>query len=259
MRALFPAIVTFGAACTPAPAASPPSEGSGPTASVLTYNVNFERFDAATVDAIVEADADVVFLQETTAAWEEAFREQLAERYPMMVFHPWDPDGGMGVLTSRALSVHQRFDSPVGKFPATCLVVDTAIGPIRALHVHLHPPLDSGGLVTGYFTTTGKRATEIQAYSGCFGVTPDLVLGDFNEEEGDATAHVEGLGLRDAASAYPPVTRTWRWDSDFGELTGRPDHVYYGPSLTPTAVDVLEIGASDHRPLRVELQRVADP
>jgi endonuclease/exonuclease/phosphatase (EEP) superfamily protein YafD len=240
------------ACADPPPPAVP---GAGPALKVLSYNVNFERFDEATVDAIAEADADVVFLQETTTEWEEAIGERLAERYPTRVFHAWEPDGGMAVLSAGAVEVRERLDSPVGKFPATCLTVETTIGPIDALHVHLHPPLDEGGLLTGYFTTTGKRRTEIEAYAGCFGADPDVILGDFNEEEGDATAFVEGKGFRDAASAVGTPERTWSWQTDWVELTGRPDHVYYGPELTPSAVEVLDGGPSDHRPLLVTLQR----
>jgi endonuclease/exonuclease/phosphatase (EEP) superfamily protein YafD len=47
--------------------------------SMLTYNVNFggPRPDLA-VEAIAEADADVVCLQETNPAWERMVRDALA-------------------------------------------------------------------------------------------------------------------------------------------------------------------------------------
>lgn len=237
-------------ACAPAPL--PP--GEGPTVSFLSYNVNFERFDPATVDAIAAADADVVLLQETTATWQAALRARLSDRYPTMTFHSHDPDGGMGLLARRPATVRARMDSPVGKFPATCLDVATALGTLRVLHVHLHPPLDEGGFLTGYFTTGDDRAAEVAAYLAC---APDLAVGDFNEAEGDAVDRIEAAGLRDAASAFPPPTRTWSYASAYGELEGRPDHVFFGPTLVPVEVAVLEAGASDHRPLRVEFKRRA--
>ncbi len=49
---------------------------------VMTYNVNFGApAREAAVDAIAEASADVVCLQETTPEWEELLRQRLSERY----------------------------------------------------------------------------------------------------------------------------------------------------------------------------------
>ena len=56
------------------PAAPVLPSGEGRVLTVLTYNVNFERFDPATIEAIASADADLVLLQETTAQWEAALR-----------------------------------------------------------------------------------------------------------------------------------------------------------------------------------------
>lgn len=244
--------------CTePAPAPAPLAPPDAPAIRVLSYNVNFEQFDLATIDAILDADADVVFLQETTAQWEAALRAGLATAYPFIELRHHDPDGGMGVLSREPFETVAWIPSPVGGFPAWCLALDTAIGPLNALHVHLHPPLDEdGSLLAGYFTTDDERQAEIAAYLQCFGGPPDLAAGDFNEGEGDAIDHVLAAGLRDAASAFPPPTRTWRWDTRFGELEGRPDHVFHADTFAPRRVDVLETGGSDHRPLRVELARL---
>ncbi len=237
----------------PVPPPLPPA--TGPTLSVLSYNVNFERYDERTVAAITSANADIVLLQETTAVWESAIRASLGTVYPTILFHPHDPDGGQGVLSRFPLQVHARLDSPAGMFPATCLTLDAPGGPLSLVHVHLHPPLEDGSLLRGYFTTSDQRFAEMQAYLGCFDTPPDLVAGDFNEGEGDALDLLVAAGLFDAASAFPPVAETWSWQSDFGLLTGRPDHVYYGPDWVPQRVDVLPGGASDHHPLRVDLRR----
>lgn len=242
LNRLLPPLLVAACAPTPVPASD------GPGLRLLTYNVNFERLDPATVDAIAAADADVVFLQETTAPWESAIRARLS--YPTMLFRSHDPDGGMAILSRWPVAEQAWMDSPVGAFPAWCVVIESPLGPLRALHVHLHPPLDENGLLSGYFTTGGKRRAEIEAYLPCL---PDLAVGDFNEESGDAVSMVEARGLRDAAGATP--TRTWRWETSFGELQGRPDHVFVGPGIGVRKVEVLETGASDHRPLRVELQR----
>jgi endonuclease/exonuclease/phosphatase (EEP) superfamily protein YafD len=243
-----------GCAAVSAPAPIP----SGPRLTVLTYNVNFEQYDPATVAAIATADADLVVLQETNARWEAEVRRTLADRYPTIRFEAHEPDGGMGVLSRFPVTPIAWRPSPVGKFPAWCLAVETPHGPLNVLALHLHPPLDEeGSLLAGYFTTSGARLTELTDHLGCFAGPPDLALGDLNEGEGDAVDLLVARGLSDAAEALPPAVRTWRWDTPIWELEGRPDHVFHGPGWAPAAVDVLELGASDHRPLRVTLARVA--
>lgn len=241
-------IVLLG--CTAPPLVAP----TGPAASILTYNINFEQFDPSTIDAIEAVDADVVFLQETTRQWEDALRPRVQTEYQAL-FHPYDPDGGQGVLARGAVEVVRRVASPVGMFPATCLRVETVVGWLDVIHVHLHPPLINDSLLQGYFTTEGKRLSELQVYLECFDGPPDLVVGDFNEGEGAALELLEQRGLRDAATLLGEPKRTWAWSHWTGELEGRPDHVYVGPALVPTRVEVRETGGSDHRPLIVELRR----
>ena len=127
------------------------------------------------------------------------------------------------------------------------------IGELDILHVHLHPPLDEdGGLVVGYFTTSDARTQELMHHLR--GAPPDLVLGDFNEGEGPAVSRLEAFGMRQAQAAWPPLELTWRWDTGTTELVGRPDHVFVAPRLRVAAVQVMQRGGSDHRPLRVAIE-----
>src|SRR4051812_13389564 len=77
-----------------------PETPTGLHFSVLTYNVNFggPRPDPA-IDAIRRADADVVCLQETTPAWEDLIRAELADVYPYISFHTGPVASGMGMLS----------------------------------------------------------------------------------------------------------------------------------------------------------------
>jgi endonuclease/exonuclease/phosphatase (EEP) superfamily protein YafD len=224
---------------------------------VLSYNVNFEQVDARTLDALLDADADVALLQEATPEWEAVIRPAAADRYPFVEFRYGPPDGGMAILSRYAVETVAWIPSPANSFPAWCVTFDTPLGRLRTLHVHLHPPLDEGGLMSGYFTTDEERLAEIEHFLQCFDGPPDLAVGDFNEGEGPAVDRVVAAGLRDAAEISPPPARTWAYDTRFGELEGRPDHVFVGPALGVAAVDVREVGGSDHRPLRVTLGRPA--
>lgn len=224
---------------------------------IVTYNVCFERPDAATVEAIAEIDADLVFLQETNSAWKELLEERLRERYPVRRYHAHDPDGGMAILSRHPVTRDEVVPSVADAFPAWCLRFDTPTGPVDVLSVHLHPPLHDDSLVAGYFLTGDDRHREIVAHLRCFDGTPDLAVGDFNEEEGDAVSHLEGLGMQQAQLSHPPAERTWRWPTPFGELSGRPDHVFVGPGWAVARVSVPLVGASDHWPVHAAVRRVA--
>jgi endonuclease/exonuclease/phosphatase family metal-dependent hydrolase len=223
-----------------------PSEGQ---LSIVSYNVCFERPDARTVDALAELDADVVLLQETNEEWQRRIDAGLADRYPTRRFHHHEPDGGLGLLSKLPVTRLEERASPVGAFPAWCVELAGPRGPLRVLAVHLHPPLRDDSLIKGYFMTGGDRHQEIVSYGSCFDGPPDLAIGDFNEREGEATKHLETLGMRQAQHSFPPAERTWRWPTSLGELSGRPDHVFVGPRWRARAVRVPQVGASDHWPL----------
>jgi endonuclease/exonuclease/phosphatase (EEP) superfamily protein YafD len=260
-RALAIAALLACAGCEAEPAAGllrgTPGEGA---LWVLSYNVNFERPSQATVDAIGEIDADVVFLQETTGPWEELLRAGLADRYETILVHDAEREGGMTILSRHPIEERAVSESPLGAFPAWCVTIDTPLGALDALAVHLHPPLDEeGSLIVGFFTTDEKRSQELTHHLECFEDAPDLVVGDFNEGSGGALEQLASLGMLDAQEAHPPLEKTWSWEHWATELQGRPDHVLAGGELRVSAVQVVQAGASDHRPLRAAIQRAEAP
>jgi endonuclease/exonuclease/phosphatase family metal-dependent hydrolase len=250
---MLPGFLAYVLACAD-PAPAPPS-AAGEGLVVLTYNVNFERVNGETIDAMRAAEADLIFLQETHPAWLARIEPALAATHPHRVVQDHPPDGGSAVFSRWPLRAHATPASPVGAFPAQCVLADTPLGPLAILHVHLHPPLDANGLVSGYLSTGALRGQELRAHLGCFGRPPDLALGDFNEEAGEAVDAALSAGLVDAASALGVATRTWRWDTGVTELEGRPDHVFVGRAWRPTSAEAPERGGSDHLPLRVRLAR----
>lgn len=253
-RAALLCVLVVGCGSDPAPRAPGQLRGSPSDDAlwVATYNVNFERPSDVTVAAIAAADADVVFLQETHEAWEQAIDEALD--YPHVEFRHDQAEGGMAILSRYPFEIRRHGRAPQSAFPSTRLVAHTPLGELDVLHVHLHPPLDEdGSLVVGYFTTSTRRYDELVHQLGAR--TPDLVLGDFNEGEGPAIEHLESLSMAQAQTTLGPPERTWTWDAGATELEGRPDHVFAGRALRVTGVQVLLRGDSDHRPLRVALER----
>lgn len=241
-----------GASCAPSRSPRPPARGE-PTLSVLTYNVNYGMAgDPDTLEALRSANADLVLLQETTESWEAVLRGELATLYPHMSFRHCCGAGGLGVLSKTEFSEHEYFRAPRAWFPAWRLLVETRLGQVQVLNVHLRPQIsDSGSVVSGYFTTPPVREREIAAYATTLeGELPTLVVGDFNENEsGRALTYLKLRGFRSALPEFDPDADTWRWQTSLGQVNAQLDHIVYDPSLDPLSATVIEAGRSDHYPV----------
>lgn len=235
----------------------PPIPASAPELSVLSFNVNFGvGHDPRNVAAVADADADLVLLQETTDESEAVFREALAGTYPHVLFRDCCNAGGLGVLSKHPIREEAWIEPTVGWFPAWRVVVDTPLGRVQALDVHLRPPMSDGGSwVAGYFTTRDDRREEIAAFWPAMDPKlPTIIAGDFNEDaQGRAIAFLAEKGLVSALPQVDPRAKTWRWQTKLGKLRMMLDHVVYGPGLELRSAEVLDRGTSDHLPVLVVL------
>lgn len=234
-----------------------PVPAGAPELRVLSFNINYGvGHDPSNVAAVAEADADLVLLQETTAESEAVFREALADTYPHVLFRDCCNAGGLGVLSKHPIREEAWLEPTVGWFPAWRVVVDTPLGPVQALDVHLRPPMSDGGSwVAGYFTTRDDRREEIAAFWPALDrELPTIVAGDFNEDaQGRAIAFLREQGLASALPQVDPRAKTWRWQTKLGKLRMMLDHVVYGPELQLRSAEVLDRGTSDHLPVLVVL------
>lgn len=240
----------FGAA-----PAAPPADR---TLIVMSYNVNFGLGgDPEGLDAIRGGGADLVVLQETTPAWEEAIRADadLVARYPHMRFRHCCGAGGLAFLSRHPLD-EREYVPPVGDgwFPAWRVIVDAPQGRLQVLAVHLRPPLDErGSIVGGYLVSKSIRRAEIETFAPLLDADPGLpalVVGDFNEDaEGSALRFLAGRGLRSALHVLDPTATTWRWATSVGTVTARLDHIVHDPRLIAVDARVMKRGRSDHFPV----------
>lgn len=228
---------------------------------LVTYNVNYANPDVtSTLDAIADADADVVLLQEVTAEWQHALLDRFGAAFPYHVFrlHPTRAPGGLAVLSKVPIEAEELLPCPErGWFPAERLVLRAPWGRIQVLHVHLRPAIDGGSWVRGYLTTPPLRRREIEAYwRKLRHEMPTIVAGDFNEAPtGTALAYLARHGMARIAAAGPP---TWHYTT---ELRGRRadvlrldlDHVLVDRTLRARDARVLDAGTSDHRPVVVTI------
>ncbi len=253
-------ILAIAACVRPTRTARAPRPGR-PSVTVMTFNVNFGLAgDRNTVDAIRQGGADVVLLQETTPEWEQALRADLHGPYPRMAFRHCCRAGGLGVLSKWPFREMDYIPAPSGWFPAWRLIVETPLGGLQVLVVHLRPPVsDAGSYVSGYFNTPPIREREIAAYFGRLDPSlPTIVAGDFNEGDGGrAVAFLAARNLRSVLPEFHPEADTWRWTTSVGTIRGRLDHILYDPRLDPLDARVLPFGRSDHLPVVVTFERAS--
>ena len=141
---------------------------------------------------------------------------------------------------------------PTSWFPAARVILQTPVGRIQVLNVHLRPPMsDKGNVVSGYFMTPPIREQEISTFVAALDPNlPTLIVGDFNEgEHGRAVRWLSNHGFHSALPEFQPQARTWRWATSVGTLRGDYDHLCYDARLQPISAEVRNIGQSDHLPV----------
>jgi endonuclease/exonuclease/phosphatase family metal-dependent hydrolase len=229
--------------------------------AVMTYNVNYANPDTAgSMDAIATADADVVLLQEVTPAWQAVLEKRFAKLYPHRAFHAAGV-GGMAVLSKHEITAEELWLHPKGGFsPAQRLVVESPIGTIQIVNVHLRANIDKGSWVIGWTTTPAIRLREIETYWKKLATMPTIIAGDFNElPDAKAIQFLAGKGLVRIATTGP---KTWHHVVEVrgkkrDGLSADIDHVIVDKSFTASDPHVVDAGASDHRPVVVTLERAS--
>ena len=233
----------------------PPQPAANGRFSVLTFNVNYSKPKRAQViDAIRQAGADVVCLQEADQAWEQALREELAGQYPQMLFRGgFFRAGGIAILSRFPIAEEACFRPKAGLFPVLLARVETPAGAVYFLNVHLRPPQWLGGPVH-------HRKEMEEALAKCEGLAPLIVLGDFNEPDtGAAVALLKARGMSDALDLCEPAAVTWRWQGNWATIGARLDHILAEPPLRCLSARVITSEASDHRPVLAVFQSTGRP
>ncbi len=234
----------------PTPAPAKPVAGGSLT--VASYNVNFGLTgDQDILELLRDLGADVVFLQETHRGWERAIRAELADEFPHMAFrHHRVRPGGLAVLSRFPFDDGGEISETAGAFPAWRVVVDSDLGRVQFLNVHLYPPVlrHRRGWWRAYFESQKIHREEIEGFAEALDPElPTVVLGDFNEDAaGPAVKWLQARGLSLALSERAP---TWRWETRLGTIHWELDHVLHGPRLRTVSAKVVEAGSSDHFPI----------
>lgn len=260
-RSLLLLLVLVGACVREAEVGNEPSEAVTPLElSVLSYNVNYGLAgDPSAIMAIVDADADLVLLQETTAEWELALRDSkaIADAWPHLRFHHCCGAGGLALLSRWPITAFEILEPPPQSdawFPAARAVVETPIGPVELLDVHLRPPVATAeqGWLGALSSTPAVREAEVQHHMPALALDmPTVIAGDFNEGDGGrALRRLRDAGFVDVLAQLKVRGHTWRW----GGLRARLDHMLVDDHFELLAAEIVDAGHSDHLPLRASLR-----
>lgn len=252
-RLLALVLVLFGSGCASRPPANlVPAE---PSLRVVTYNINWGMaHPSLVIDFLREQTADIVFLQETHAAWEALLKAQLGASYPHTAFVSSGGAGGIAILAKQELHDVRALPAQAGWFPALRAEVDTPVGRVLVLNVHLRPPLSDRGSATpsALYESPRIHRAELAAFLPETEVDlPLIVAGDFNESgRSGAAGELRERGLINALAIYDARTRTWEWPVFSGvTLRRRYDHVLFNRWLHCTGARVADVRASDHFPV----------
>jgi endonuclease/exonuclease/phosphatase (EEP) superfamily protein YafD len=266
VRSLWPILVVVAACGEGRPPTRKQPAGPEPSAMrVMSYNVNFGiAGDVPSIEAIERANPDIVLLQETNEVWERAITDKLGARYAHRRFQgptgTWAA-GGMGILSRYPIVALDQLDAPGALFFAWRVVVDSKLGRIQLVNVHLRPPMSDGGSwVVGYFTTRADRLREIEHHLAALDPKlPTIIAGDFNEEgDGRAIERLKAIGFADALARHAGKQRTWEWPVGSMTLKFQLDHIMHDDHFIPVTAAVVEAGNSDHKPIWADFERM-DP
>jgi endonuclease/exonuclease/phosphatase family metal-dependent hydrolase len=222
---------------------------------IVTYNVNWGFVHPDKVARYLATEnADVVCLQETHRHWKESLNKQLSRQYPYGIFREWGNAGGIAIISKYELQDANLIEPNGTWFPALYTWIDTPVGKIQILNVHLRPPVSDEGKVSAwaYLKTGDFHKMELDWFLARTNPNqPMIILGDFNEDEkGKAIRQLFAAGWTNALSRYDKKTDTWKWKTSAGlELKNRYDHILYNSFLDCTAAKVTESDASDHSPV----------
>jgi endonuclease/exonuclease/phosphatase family metal-dependent hydrolase len=240
------------AACGPAPLEPRDPDPGVPHFVVQTYNILDENgADPGTLEAIGAGNADVVCLQEVTPEWERALRARYEGVYQYTMFHALSGSEGLAFLSRFPLLDLGFHEEIHGWHPAWHAQVDTDMGPIQILNVHLRSMFTGRpSAATAYFSTSSDHVEEVQGFSAaCEKGIPTVVMGDFNEEpDGAAVAYLESRGFQNALPLYHPGQPTWHQPPSW-QMEQTIDHILFDHAFIPLNAWVENIGNSDHLPV----------
>lgn len=227
---------------------------------VATYNLNYaNRSSDEVLDAIAEADADILCLQETTPNSERFLRRKLAADYPEFYAagHKGKHFAERFVIASKRKLRDVVFEPPgEGPFGFHHAIFDHQGTDIRIVNVHLLPfvvPRNAtlSDAMKVVAATETIHATEIaEILNVVDGSNPAIVAGDFNSLSTFAAptalmdvGFIDSYGaVHEKADTHP----TWQWPTRPIPLRLRIDYIFHSKHFRPLNSAIIRREGSDH-------------
>ncbi len=233
---------------------------------VVSYNINWREGSwkknnrQSTVKAIKTVHADVLLLQETTAAWEKLLNRKLRRRFRYYRYTHIPNGGGLAIFSRYPILSSQLIPAKDGWYPAEQYLIKTPLGKIEFFNIHLIPTIDSPHPTSGlrkykFYQSLALREQEIRYfYTKMSRRHPTIIAGDFNEgDTGESVKFLRKSGFVDAT--LQTKDHTWHWPMLLWTLASKYDRIFYSPELKAKKVQVLQEGSSDHYPLVVDFTK----
>jgi endonuclease/exonuclease/phosphatase family metal-dependent hydrolase len=261
MGMLLPAGVQEGVAApetpTTRPATRPATQPATVTFTVATYNINFGNPNLKGIAGTIrKADADVVCVQESTAAARGYLTRHLQRLYPHMRFRDGRYAEGFAFLSRVPISHLKFLPRTAGYFGTWLCQVKLGGRQVQIANVHLQPTLpprkaDLRELWKRFVSTERTRLREIAALHKKLSKTlPVIVAGDFNAPPMLPTAaFLTERGFTDSfASVTEDAARyhTWHWHWQGVHWRQRLDYIFHSKHMRTQSSRILPSSASDH-------------
>lgn len=259
---VLPALIAFGVLYAPAfIPKSPLPPSSAPEITVLSYNIlAINRNLEAVADVILEADADIIAIQEAHIDFQTYAETNLIERYPYIVSQQaptFSRAEGRMILSKYPITsahIEAGYARTILYLRAEIEIADETIA---VYNVHLHPPTPHW-----VFSTERRHGDlEVLLSDAANDSLPVLLVGDFNMS--DATQD-----YRLTASHYTDTYRERANNIGTSHPNGgvfyhrlslipsfiRIDYIFHDAYFAGVEAQVIRAGSSDHFPLWARLR-----
>jgi endonuclease/exonuclease/phosphatase family metal-dependent hydrolase len=242
------------------PASPPPASQPAPCLTLATFNISYDSKDpAAIAQAIRQSKADIVCLQETSAASEKFLQRELRREYPIQKYRGHNDRLGaerFGFLSTLPLSKLAWLPPQRGLFGTWIanVIIDGQM--VQVVNAHLTPMMPGkarnvADLLRAVRAVESVHKSEIQRIVGRLDPkTPAVIAGDFN-----STSFLfapSWLGDNGFTDSFASVTRsaddhpTWQWPLSGGHASLRVDYIFHSGEFQTLTSRIIATQASDH-------------
>ncbi|MFK4224664.1 endonuclease/exonuclease/phosphatase family protein [Streptomyces sp. NPDC019890] len=215
---------------------------------VLTSNLEFGNATEGLLATVRREQPDIVFVQECARACSDALAAKVSRTdYPYRNVVEGGAASGSAILSKYPLRAAPGIESTLAMPGA---VADVAGHPVNLQLVHPLPPFPGG--VADWRRELGLVRTYAREVKG----RPTLVAGDFNATQDHAAFRriLDAGGLRDSATLVG-AAHTPSWPATVRRPLGTQiDHVLVSKDFSVRKARFLDLPATDHRSLLVEIE-----